>query len=139
MLWNDQGSRGPAAGCDPREAGPNSLINCRVKNRPHSWSQGNSAVRLAVLFAKAEPLRDDRMARIFSVGQALIAHRATARQQFSMFAEYKYPDCLVLDTVTAEFIGDNRGMALSLTQRRKLFTEIIGQRRATVLRLEEMK
>jgi Crp-like helix-turn-helix protein len=77
-------------------------------------------------------------ARIFSIGHGLIARRGTARQQFSIFAEYKHRDRLLLSTVTAEFRGDDRGVGFSLTQRRKLFTDVIGQRSATVLCLEEV-
>jgi hypothetical protein len=48
------------------------------------------------------------------------------------------------DTTTAhgrlklEFIGDDRRMGFSLTKRRKLFTDVIGQRSATVLRFEQI-
>src|SRR4029078_833796 len=57
---------------------------------------------------------------------------------FSVFAEYKYGDRLVATTVAAEFFGDDRGVSFSLTQRHKLFTDVIRQRGAMVPCLEQI-
>ena len=74
-----------------------------------------------------QPVRE--LART-SNGQGLIA-----RQQFSLFAEYKHRHHLV--TVAAEFVSDDPSVGFSRVQRRELFTDVIRQQSAMVLGLEE--
>jgi len=59
------------------------------------------------------------------------ADRGAAREQFSILAEHKYSDRLVLSTVAAEFVGHDRGVGFGLVQRREFFTDVIRQRGAT--------